>query len=69
MKNTLIPIDMVFLRDGKIKTIIVNVQPCIKEPRPSYGTKTEVAQVIELKGGETSKGLKVNNSLKVKYFH
>ena len=69
MKNTLIPIDMLFLRDGKIKSIIINVQPCTKDPCPTYGTKIEIDQVIELKGGLASKlDLKVDNSLKVKYF-
>ncbi|WLT36789.1 DUF192 domain-containing protein [Synechocystis sp. B12] len=27
MKNTLIPLDMIFLRDGQIKQIITNVPP------------------------------------------
>ena len=68
MKNTYIPIDMIFLRNGKIKKIIVNVQPCTKKECPTYGTQTEVDQVIELKGGQSSKlGLKIDNTLEIKY--
>ncbi len=68
MKNVIIPLDMIFLRDGKIKAILVNVPPCSAPPCPTYGPPTEVDQVIELKGGEAAKlDLKINNPLVIKY--
>jgi uncharacterized membrane protein (UPF0127 family) len=52
MKNTLIPLDMIFLREGRIKRIIANVPPCDVDPCPVYGPLTEVDQVLELKAGQ-----------------
>ena len=52
MKNTLIPLDMIFLRQGKIKRIIANVPPCDADPCPVYGPLTAVDQVLELKAGQ-----------------
>jgi uncharacterized protein len=68
MKNTLIPLDMLFLNKGVIKNIQINVQPCKEEPCPSYGPKPEVLidQVIELNAGRVATlGLKVGDKLVV----
>ena len=59
MKNTLIPLDMVFLRNGVVQNIAANVPPCTSDPCPTYGPGTTVDQVIELQGGRTAElGLK-----------
>ncbi|MBX9691733.1 MAG: DUF192 domain-containing protein [Cyanobacteria bacterium] len=55
MFHTLIPLDMLFVKDGKIVKLLEQVPPCKSEdPRkcPTYPDKdVEVDQVIELNGG------------------
>lgn len=66
MKNTLIPLDMVFLRDGIVKEIASKVPPCTSDPCPSYGAGTNVDQVIELRGGRAAElGLKVGDRVTI----
>jgi uncharacterized protein len=68
MKNTFIPLDMLFLHKGVIKNIQINVPPCKEEPCPSYGPQPDVLidQVIELNAGRvTTLGLKVGDKLVV----
>jgi uncharacterized membrane protein (UPF0127 family) len=49
MKNTLIPLDMVFIgQDGRIVSIARNAQPMDESPIPSGG---DVRGVLELRGG------------------
>jgi len=65
MKNTLIPLDIIFLRQGRVKHILANVPPCKADPCPVYGPLTEVDQVLELKAGQAKTlGLTVDQSLK-----
>lgn len=64
MKNTLIPLDMVFLRDGTVKYIAKNVPPCQMDPCPTYGPNQMIDQVIELGAGQAAElGLKVGDRL------
>jgi uncharacterized protein len=66
MKNTLIPLDMLFVRAGKIKNIQANVPPCKADPCPNYGPDNGelIDRVIELNAGEAKKlGLKVGDSI------
>lgn len=67
MKNTLIPLDMVFLRNGVVQDIARNVPPCTSDPCPTYGPKTTVIdQVIELRGGRSTElGLKVGDRVTI----
>ncbi len=66
MKNTLIPLDIVFLHNGVVQAIAANVPPCTKETCPTYGPEMLVNQVIELRGGRAAElGLKVGNRLQV----
>jgi uncharacterized protein len=68
MKNTLIPLDMLFLRDGKIKNIQANVPPCKADPCPNYGPDNQelIDQVIELNAGQAQKlGLQVGDKLTI----
>jgi len=70
MKNTKIPLDMVFLRDGQVKAIKVNVPPCTTTPCPSYGPESEtlIDQVIELRAGRAAElGLKVGDRVSIKF--
>jgi uncharacterized membrane protein (UPF0127 family) len=66
MKNTLIPLDMIFLRQGEIKQIIANVPPCKADPCPVYGPLTEVDQVLELQGGR-AKALKLTVNQRLEF--
>lgn len=68
MKNVVIDLDMVFVREGKIIAIASNVPPCQSEPCPVYGPGELVDQVIELRGGRAGElGLKAGDRLTVKY--
>lgn len=63
MKNTLISLDMIFLRKGVIKAIATNVPPCQADPCPTYGPGTEtIDQVVEVRGGRSKElNLKVGD--------
>jgi uncharacterized protein len=68
MKNTLIPLDIIFLRGDKIMNIQANVPPCKADPCPGYGPTSNVLidRVIELNAGQAKKlGLKVGDKLLV----
>ncbi|MEG4634062.1 DUF192 domain-containing protein [Microcoleus sp. AR_TQ3_B6] len=64
MKNVLIELDMVFLREGVVQAIIPNVPPCLSETCPNYGPDIPVDGVIELRGGRAVQlGLKVGDRI------
>ena len=69
MKNTLIPLDMVFLRNGVVRAIAADVPPCKADPCPTYGSPTEIIdQVIELRGGRAKElNLKVGDRVPVNF--
>ncbi len=68
MRNTLISLDMVFVRQGKVQAIAANVPPCKTAACPTYGPGVPIDQVIELRRGRAAElGLRVGDSLKVKY--
>lgn len=54
MKNVPVPLDMVFLRQGEVQYIAASVPPCTKEPCPTYGPRTLIDQVIELRSGRAA---------------
>jgi uncharacterized membrane protein (UPF0127 family) len=56
MKNTLIPLDMVFLHDGVVHHIEANVPPCEASPCPSYGPRSgqPTDLVLELAAGRAA---------------
>lgn len=69
MKNVVIPLDMVFLRDGVVKAIAANVPPCKQDPCPTYGPDVAIDQVIELRGGRAAQiGIKVGQPVKIEFF-
>jgi len=52
MKNTLIPLDMVFFdRDYKVVSVVKNAQPCKKEPCDLYPSAKAAKFVLEVNGG------------------
>jgi uncharacterized protein len=70
MKNVKIPLDMIFLRDGKIKEIASNVPPCSADPCPSYGPPTLIDWVIELRGQRAAElGIKIGDRIQIKFLN
>jgi uncharacterized membrane protein (UPF0127 family) len=68
MKNTIIPLDMIFLRNGRIIAIFSDVPPCSADPCQSYGPASEIDQVIELAGGRAEElGLKVGDKIAIEF--
>jgi uncharacterized membrane protein (UPF0127 family) len=55
MKNTLIPLDMLFVREGEIRHIVQGAVPCTAEPCVTYPSGTEVDTVVELPAGTVQK--------------
>jgi len=66
MKNTLIPLDMIWIdSDRKIVHIKTDVPPCKIEECPSYDPGVPSRYVLELAAGEAAKhGLKVGDVLR-----
>lgn len=65
MKNTLIPLDMLYF-DKKFRVVSVqsNVPPCKADPCPSYPSSGPAMYVLELNGGTADKlGVKPGDSL------
>jgi uncharacterized membrane protein (UPF0127 family) len=69
MQNTVIPLDMIFLYQGNVKSVIANVPPCQESPCPTYGPDNVVIdQVIELRGGRAKElGVSVGDRINVQY--
>ena len=65
MKNTLIPLDMLWLDSARrVIHIEADVPPCREDPCPSYGPWLPARYVLELKaGGAAEYGIKVNDRL------
>ncbi len=65
MKNTLVPLDIIWLgRDRRIVHIAADVPPCKADPCPTYGPDAPAAYVLELKAGEArARGLKPDDRL------
>jgi hypothetical protein len=58
MKNTLIPLDIIWINKNiEIVDIKENVPPCKQEPCEIYSPKTEAWYVLEVNGGS----VKMNN--------
>ncbi|MBF2008581.1 MAG: DUF192 domain-containing protein [Chlorogloeopsis fritschii C42_A2020_084] len=68
MKNVPVSLDMIFLRQGKIQKIIAAVPPCTADPCPTYGPRTQIDQVIELRSGRAAElGLKEGDRIKIDF--
>ena len=56
MKNTLIPLDIIWLdASGKVLFISANTPPCKADPCPNYGPDFAIASVLEIAGGLAEK--------------
>ena len=64
MKNVPVALDMVFLRNGVVQYIKASAPPCSKDPCPTYGPRTLIDQVIELRSGRAAE-LSLNKGDKV----
>ena len=65
MKNTLIPLDMIFV-DGSSKIIEIkeNVPPCAQDECPNYPSKEPAQYILEVNAGFVQeKGIKVGDRL------
>lgn len=70
MKNTVIPLDMIFMQNGEVKYIAENVPPCTTKSCPTYGPPTQIAidQVIEIRAGRAAElGLKAGNRITIEF--
>ncbi|MEH2372066.1 DUF192 domain-containing protein [Nostoc sp.] len=66
MKNTPMPLDMVFLHKGVVKYIQAAAPPCVNDPCPTYGPNTPIDKVIELRSGRAAElKLKVGDIVKI----
>jgi hypothetical protein len=65
MKNTLVPLDMVWLDgDRRVIHIAADVPPCQEDPCPSYGPGSPARYVLELRAGEAARhGLRPGDRL------
>ncbi len=54
MKNCQLPLDMIFIRQGKVVAIAHNAPPCNSAECPVYKSGQPVDQVIELRGGRAA---------------
>jgi uncharacterized membrane protein (UPF0127 family) len=55
MKNTMIPLDMIWMDSGgKVLFISADTPPCRADPCPSYGPDAPAASVLEIAGGKAA---------------
>jgi uncharacterized protein len=66
MKNTMIPLDMIWMDEaGKVVFISADTPPCQADPCPNYGPDGPVRNVLEIAGGKAKQeGVRVGSSLK-----
>lgn len=65
MKNTKIPLDMMFIyENGTIQEIKKNVQPCLEDPCSSYPSKYPSKYVLEVNSGFSERnGIEVGDRI------
>jgi uncharacterized protein len=66
MHRTPEPLDLVFVRQGRVIALVAAAAPCMRLPCPSYGPDEPVDGVLELAAGQASRlGLRVGSPLRV----
>jgi uncharacterized membrane protein (UPF0127 family) len=67
MKNTKIPLDMLFFNaDRKLVSVQHRVPPCIADPCPAYSSGAPARYVLELNGGQAQKlGLSPGDEMQI----
>jgi uncharacterized membrane protein (UPF0127 family) len=69
MHRTPEPLDMLFVREGRVVAIEAGAQPCMALPCPSYGPAEPVAGVIELGAGEAARlGITAGTAVRIEPF-
>jgi len=68
MKDTLIPLDIVYVRDGVVTNVVADAPPCEADPCPSYPSDGKVDTVIELPAGRAAElGIAAGDTLALSY--
>jgi hypothetical protein len=68
MKNTLVPLDIIWLDDGFTVVHLESAVPCTADPCPSYGPLRKARYVLEVRGGTAARrGLKPGDHLLVSF--
>jgi uncharacterized membrane protein (UPF0127 family) len=67
MKNTMIPLDMIWMDEGgRVAFVSAHTPPCKADPCPTYGPDSSVSQVLEIAGGMAEKeGIREGSVLKL----
>ena len=67
MKNTLVPLDIIWMDEAKvILHIEANTPPCKADPCPSYGPPRKSSAVLEVRAGTAAaQGLKAGDRLRI----
>ena len=69
MKNTLFPLDVIFIRNNRIVNIYENLQPCDSTNCAKFNSKFQVDKVIELTAGSVKKlNIQVEKIVDIQYF-
>jgi hypothetical protein len=56
MKNTMIPLDMIWMDPaGRVLFVSADTPPCKADPCPNYGPDVPAASVLEIAGGKAAK--------------
>jgi uncharacterized membrane protein (UPF0127 family) len=67
MHRTPEPLDMLFIRDGRVAALETDVPPCMNLPCSSYGPDTPVDGVLELAAGQAAVlGITVGTPVRIK---
>lgn len=67
MKNTLIPLDMIWIDNQNTIIDIKQATPCVTNPCPTYGPDQFSSYVLELNSGISEKyGIKIGDSVKIR---
>jgi hypothetical protein len=69
MKNTLVPLDMIWLDDdGAVVHVEASVPPCRADPCPSYGPPRLSRYVLEVRAGTAAReGLALGDRLRISF--
>lgn len=67
MRNTLYPIDMVFIYQGRVQQVLAHVPPCETTDCPTYGSALQpISAVLELRAGRAAE-LGLNRGVTVQF--
>ena len=64
MKNTTLPLDMIWIHEGKVLHIEKNVQPCFTEMCPLFGPPIDASYVLEINAG-ASEGMAIGDAVSI----